>query len=62
MDGLNLAKELRVFNKSYPTKTPPAEGETPVRKYKYVKKYTNTNTTIQKYTNTQLGRVLGKGS
>ena len=32
MDGLNLAKELRVFNKSYPTKAPPAEGEAAVRK------------------------------
>ena len=40
MDGLNLAKELRVFNKSYPTKTPPAEGETPVRIKKYLHKYT----------------------
>ena len=33
MDGLNLAKELRVFNKSYPTKAPPAEGEAAVRKF-----------------------------
>ena len=36
MDGLNLAKELRVFNKSYPTKAPPAEGEAAVRKFENV--------------------------